>query len=60
MPPTFLAWVPLARGEADEALERLREAAWDKDPWLPFQRLVGKGLHPGDPRIEALLGDLGL
>ena len=56
VPPTFLAWVHLTRGEIDDALEQLHEAVRGKDPWLPFNRLMASVFHPGgDPRIDALL-----
>jgi hypothetical protein len=60
VPPTFLAWNHLARGEADAALELLQEAARVKDPWLGFHRFQSPAPQPEDPRIDALLKELGL
>lgn len=60
VPPTFLAWVRLARQETDEAFEHLQEAARGNDPWLIFHRFVSPALHPADTRIDALLEGLGL
>jgi len=59
VPPTFLAWVHLARGETDDALVQLQEAARGNDGWLCFHRLESAAFHPGDPRIDALLEGLG-
>jgi len=56
VPPTFLAWVHLTRGQVGDALEQLHEAVRGKDPWLPFHRLMTSVFYPaGDPRIDALL-----
>lgn len=60
VPPTFLAWIHLARGEADDAFEHLQEAVRGNDPWLIFHRFVSPELRPADARIEALLEGLGL
>lgn len=60
VPPTFIAWVHLARGEADEAVERVQEAASGNDPWLVFHRLMSPAYGLGDPRIATLLEGLGL
>jgi Tfp pilus assembly protein PilF len=60
VPPTFLAWIHLARGEADTAFELLKEAARVKDPWLGFHRFQSPAPQPEDPRIDALLEGLGL
>ena len=58
--PTFLARVHLARGETDDAFEKLLEAARGKDPWLSFYRFASPAFHPDDPRLNALLEGLGL
>jgi len=56
VPPTFLAWVHLTRGQVGDALEQLHEAVRGKDPWFPFNRLMAPVFYPaGDPRIDALL-----
>ncbi len=60
VPSTFLAWIHLSRGEADEALDQLREAVRNLDAWLAFHRLMSPAYHPGDPRIDALLEEVGL
>jgi len=60
VPPTFLAWVHLARGEVDDAFEQLQEAVRGDDPWLIFHRFVSPVLRPADARIDALLEGLGL
>jgi serine/threonine-protein kinase len=36
--PTFLAWVGMARGDSEEAVRRIDEAARIQDPWLCFTR----------------------
>jgi serine/threonine-protein kinase len=60
VPPTFLAWIHLARGETDDALELLQEAARGKDPWLNFHRFQSPAPHLEDPRFDSLLEGLGL
>jgi hypothetical protein len=55
VPPTFLAWIHLARGEPDAALARLQEAASGSDPWIAFHRLTASA---ADPRIDAFLKSL--
>jgi hypothetical protein len=52
--------VHLARGEADDAFELLQEAARIKDAWLGFHRFQSPAPHSDDPRIDALLEQLGL
>jgi len=49
-----------ARGEVDDALQELRQAAGGNDPWLVFYRFMAPGYHPGDARIDALLEEAGL
>jgi serine/threonine protein kinase len=36
--PTFLAWVCMARGDSEEAVRHIDEAARIQDPWLCFTR----------------------
>jgi serine/threonine protein kinase/Flp pilus assembly protein TadD len=36
--PTFLAWIGMARGDSEEAVRRIDEAAHIQDPWLCFTR----------------------
>ena len=55
VPPTFLAWNHMARGEGDEALSCVREALEGGDPWLSFHRIVVPEIVPSDPRVTALL-----
>ena len=58
--PTFLALVHLARGEADDALEHLQEGARINDPWFVYTRLVVRDLLPAEPRVAALVDELGV
>jgi len=60
VPPTFLAWIHLARQEPDDAFEHLQEAVRGNDPWLVFHRFVAPVIQPADARIDALLDGLGL
>jgi tetratricopeptide (TPR) repeat protein len=60
VPPTFLAWVYLARNELDEAVEMLEHAVQGLDPWLTFHRFMAPPSAPDDPRIQAILKGVGL
>jgi TolB-like protein/tRNA A-37 threonylcarbamoyl transferase component Bud32/Flp pilus assembly protein TadD len=60
VPPTFLAWVHLARNEPDEAVKKLERAVLGLDPWLTFHRLMAPPSARLDVRIEALLESVGL
>ena len=60
VPPTFIAWIHLTRGEVDQALRQLESAVDGLDPWLSFHRVMRPPSAPDDPRIEALLEEVGL
>jgi serine/threonine-protein kinase len=60
VPPTFLAWVYLARNELDQAVDQLEHAVQNLDPWLTFHRFMAPPSAPDDPRIHALLEGVGL
>jgi serine/threonine-protein kinase len=60
VPPTFIAWIHLTRGEVDQALRQLETAVGGLDPWLSFHRVMRPPSAPDDPRIEALLEEVGL
>jgi serine/threonine protein kinase len=60
VPPTFLAWVHLARNEPHRAVALLERAVQGLDPWLAFHRLMAPPSAPDDARIEELLQGVGL
>jgi len=55
VPPMFLAWAHLARGEADLALRRAEEALAAKDPWVTVHHLYSSRLVPAEARVDALI-----
>jgi serine/threonine-protein kinase len=60
VPPTFLAWVRLARGDPDEAVEQLERGVRGLDPWLALHRFMAPPNSPDDPRVKAVLEGIGL
>jgi hypothetical protein len=60
VPPTFFAWIHLARGEADEAVEELERGFRGLDPWLTFHRHMAPPNAADDPRIDAVIKRIGL
>jgi len=53
--PMFLAWLHLARGEPDAALDRAKEALAAKDPWFSTHRVFSPTLVPPDPLVDDLV-----
>ncbi len=60
VPPTFLGWLHLVRGEVDEAFDRFDEAARRKDPLIITYRIDSPVPIPPHPRQDALRETLGL
>jgi hypothetical protein len=60
VPPTFLGWLHLARGEVDESVERFEEAVRRKDVWILNLRLNSPMPIPDDPRFDAIIRKLGI
>ena len=58
VPPSFMAWAHLARGDIDDTLHFMQEAARVRDAWLIFHRRA-TAVFPGDPRIDRLLDQIG-
>jgi serine/threonine protein kinase/Tfp pilus assembly protein PilF len=59
VPPMYLAWIQLARGERDAAVRLVDQAVEHNDGWLTFHRYFSPPL-PGDRRIDTRLEQLGL
>jgi serine/threonine protein kinase len=59
VPPMYLAWIHLARGDLDAAVRLVDEALKHNDGWITFHRYFSPPL-PGDPRIDARLAEIGL
>ena len=57
--PTLLAWVHVARGAIDEAVECAEPAYRDHDHWLPATRVNPPGMRFEDPRLAAILSKAG-
>jgi tetratricopeptide (TPR) repeat protein len=55
VPPMFLAWPLIMRGEGDEALYRVEDALAAKDPWVNVHRLYSPAMVPAEPRVDALI-----
>jgi serine/threonine protein kinase/tetratricopeptide (TPR) repeat protein len=55
VPPMFLAWLHIMRGEADAAVQGVEDALAAKDPWVAMHRFLSPAVVPADPRVEALL-----
>jgi len=53
--PMFLAWLHLARGEPDAALNRAEEALAVKDPWFSPHRVFSPAIVPADPLVDDLV-----
>jgi TolB-like protein/tetratricopeptide (TPR) repeat protein len=60
VPPTFFAWIHLARGETDEAVGELERGFRGLDPWLTFHRHMAPANAADDPRIDAVIERIGL
>jgi TolB-like protein len=60
VPPTFFAWIHLARGEPDEAFEQLERGVRGLDPWFTLHRFMAPPNAPDDPRVNALIEEIGL
>jgi serine/threonine protein kinase/Flp pilus assembly protein TadD len=59
VPPSFLAWVHLARGDIEETLHQLQEAARMMDAWLIFHRKA-TAMFPCAPQVEDAADRLGI
>jgi len=59
VPPSFLAWAYLARGDLDECLRWLEKAQQDKDLWRCFTRLHTRPFLPAGSRVDAFVEEVG-
>ena len=59
VPPTFFAWISMARGDQEEAYRQIQKAIEMKDSWLNFNRIAPKPIRALNPKIEALLMETG-
>jgi tetratricopeptide (TPR) repeat protein len=59
VPPTFFAWIAMARGDPEEAYDYVRKAIEVRDSWLNFNRIAPKQLRALSPKIESLLKESG-
>ena len=57
--PTLLAWVHVARGAVDEAVECAERAYEEHDHWLPATRVNPPGMRFEDPRLASILSKAG-
>jgi serine/threonine-protein kinase len=55
IPPTFFAWINMARGKADEAYAWIEKAVEVRDAWLNFNCVAPPPLRARDKKIEELL-----
>ena len=58
--PTLLAFVHVARGAIDEAVECAERAYNERDHWLRGSRSNPAGVRFDDPRLYAILRRIGL
>ncbi len=58
--PTLLAFVHVARGAIDEAVECAERAYDERDHWLRGSRSNPAGVRFDDPRLQAILQRIGL
>jgi serine/threonine-protein kinase len=58
--PTLLAFVHVARGAIDEAVECAERAYNERDHWLRGSRSNPAGVRFDDPRLQAILQRIGL
>jgi serine/threonine-protein kinase len=56
--PMFLAWLHLARGEPEAALDRAKEALAAKDPWFCSHRIFCPVIVPPDPLVDDLFASV--
>jgi len=56
--PMFLAWLHLARGEPEAALDRAKEAFAAKDPWFSPHRVFSPAIVPADPLVDDLVASI--
>jgi hypothetical protein len=54
----FLAWLHLARGEPEAALDRAKEALAAKDPWFCSHRIFCPVIVPPDPLVDDLFASV--
>jgi serine/threonine-protein kinase len=53
--PMLLAWAHAARGDADTALQCVKDALAARDPWVVMHRLWSPAVFPAEPRVDALI-----
>jgi serine/threonine-protein kinase len=59
VPPSFLAWVYLARGNLEECLRWLEKAQQNKDLWRCFTRLYTRPFLPAGSSVDAFVERVG-
>jgi serine/threonine protein kinase/tetratricopeptide (TPR) repeat protein len=59
IPPTFFAWISMARGDPEEAYRHIKKAIEVRDAWLNFNRIAPRQLRVLGPEIDTLLRKTG-
>ncbi|MFO7654404.1 MAG: protein kinase [Candidatus Krumholzibacteriia bacterium] len=60
VPPSFFAWIAVARGEPDAALPHLEQALRERDIWIVTNPWFGDRISLRGPEVDRLLAAAGL
>jgi len=58
--PLIFAFISVARGEPEAALDYVKLAIEERDNWLDFIKVMPAPIRPAGPEVEALLENTGL